>query len=90
MPATVRPATPSQSSETQFSEESVTVRHACDGPSCHFVTKFRESIFSTQFSVFLSVLKRDPATIRRAHDGSSWGPSPKPVFPGKKTAAQND
>ena len=49
----------SQSSEAQyFHQGSVTVCHTCDGLSCHFVTKFRESIFSTQFSVFLSVLKR--------------------------------
>ena len=35
-----------------FSEESVTVCHTCDGPSCHSVTKFRELIFSTQFQIF--------------------------------------
>ena len=90
MPATVHPAAPSLSSEIQFSEESVTVRHACDGPSCHSVTKFRESIFSTHFSEFLSVLKRDPATVRRAHDGPSWVPSSQPVFSEIKSAAQND
>ena len=35
-----------------FSEKSVMVRHTCDGPSFHSITKFRESIFSTQFQIF--------------------------------------
>ena len=28
--------------------------------------------------------------VRRAHDGPSWGPSPQPIFPEIKSAAQND
>ncbi|TMW85307.1 hypothetical protein EJD97_023351, partial [Solanum chilense] len=40
---------PSQSSETQFIKESVKARHVCDGPSCHFVAKFRESISVPKF-----------------------------------------
>ena len=46
--------------------------------------------FQYPISNFLSVLKRDPATVLRAHDGSSWGPSLLPVFPEIKSAAQND
>ena len=90
MPATVRPAALHRVQRLNFSEESVTVRHTCDGPSCHSVTKFRESISVPNFQFFLSVLKRDPATVRRAHDGPSWGLSPQPVFPEIKSAAQND
>ena len=46
--------------------------------------------FQYPISDFLSVLKRDPATVRRALDGSSFGPSPQPVFPELKFVAQND
>ena len=50
-----------------------------------------ESRFSVQISDFLSVLKRDPATVRRAHDGPSLGSSPQPVFFSEiKSAAQNN
>ena len=52
VPTTVRPAGRRKIQTLNFSEESVTVRHTCDGPSCHSVTKFRESIFSTQFQIF--------------------------------------
>ena len=45
--------------------------------------------FQYPISDFLSVLKRDPATVRRALDGPSWGPSLLPVFPEIKSAAQN-
>ena len=41
VPATVRPAARHRVQRLNFSEESVTVRHTCDGPSCHSVTKFR-------------------------------------------------
>ena len=37
--------------DPNFHQGSVTVRHTYDGPSCHSVTKFRESIFSTQFQI---------------------------------------
>ena len=59
VPATVRPATPSQSSETQFPWR------VCDGPSyprrsvLPFRYKVQRVAFSTQISEFLSVLKRD-------------------------------
>ena len=46
--------------------------------------------FQNPISDFLSVLKRDPAIVRRAHDGPSWGPSPQPVFLEIKSAVQND
>ena len=68
----------------------MTVRHTFDGPSCHSVTMFREPIFPYSISDFLSVLKRDPATVRRALDGPSLGPSLLPVFPELKSVAQND
>ena len=84
MPATVRPAGRRKVQRPKFPPR------VCDGPSCHFVTKFKESIFSTQFSVFLSVLERDTATVLRALDGPSWGPSLLPVFPELKSVAQND
>ena len=64
VPVTVRPAGPSQSSESRFSVPNL--------------------------QNFLSVLKRDPATVRRAYDSPSWGPSPPPVFLEIKSAAQND
>ena len=35
-----------------FSEESVTVRHTCEGSSCHSVTKFKESISVPNFQIF--------------------------------------
>ena len=48
------------------------------------VLPFRHEVQRVDFqypnSDFLSVLKRDPATVRRAHDGPSWGPSLLPVF----------
>ena len=46
--------------------------------------------FQYPISDFLSVLKRDPAMVRRAHDVPSWGPSLLPVFPELKSVAQND
>ena len=46
--------------------------------------------FQYLISDFLSVLKRDPATVCRAHDGPSWVPSSQPVFPEIKSVAQND
>ena len=46
--------------------------------------------FQYPISYFLSVLKRDPGTVRRAHDSPSWGPSLLPVFPELKSVAQND
>ena len=58
-PATVRPAVRRIVQKLDFGWR------ACDGPSCHSVTKFRESIFQYPISDFLSVLKRDPATVRR-------------------------
>ena len=39
----------SQSSETQFIKESMTARHVFDGPSYHFVAKFRELISVPKF-----------------------------------------
>ena len=55
-----------------------------------FRYKVQRVDFQYQISDFLSVLKRDPATVRRGHDGPSWGPSPQPVFPEIKSAVQND
>ena len=46
VPATVRPAGRRKIQRLNFHQK------VCDGPSCHFVTKFRESIFSTQFQIF--------------------------------------
>ena len=46
--------------------------------------------FQYPISDFLSVCKRDPATVRRAHDDPSLGSSPQPVFLEVKSAAQND
>ena len=69
---------------------------ACDGPShlWRSVLPLRYEVqrvgFQYPISDILSVLKRDPATVRRAHDGLSWGPLPQPIFPEIKSAAQND
>ena len=60
-------------------ERFVTVRRANDGPSCHSVVKFRESISLPKFQN-LSVLNETPSTNRRAHDGPSWDPSTQTVI----------
>ena len=70
VPTMVRPALPSWRSENRslyqilkswsvLKRWIMTVRRDCDGPLCRSVTEFRESILSTQFSEFLSVLGRD-------------------------------
>ena len=67
-----------------------------DGPSrlWRSFLPFRHEVqrvdFQYPISDFLSVLKRDPVTVRRAHDGPSLGSSPLPNFPEIKSAAQND
>ena len=52
----------------------VTVRRACDGPSCRFVMKFRE-VVQYPNSKSSSVLKRRPSTDRCAYDDPSYLPS---------------
>ena len=76
--------------------QTVTGRRACDGPSCRSsqssetqistkglwrsVLPFRHKVQRVDFQYPISHLKRDPATVRRAHDVPSWGPSLLPVF----------
>ena len=80
VPATVRPAESSQSSETQFhlralwrSVVSTTVRAALPSQSS-------ESRFPVPKFQSLSVLARRHSTVCRDHDGPSYDPSTQSIF----------
>ena len=63
----------------EFIKDSVMVRRAYDGPSCHFVAKFREFFSVSNFSEFYVFWNETLSTVRRAHDGPSWDPSTQTV-----------
>ena len=73
-----------------FTEGSVTVSRAHDGPFCHVVAKFRELFSVPNFSEFYLFWNDTPSTVRCAHDGLSWDPSTLTVTIRINSIAQND
>ena len=83
MTAAVRHSGRREGQDFIFTKDTVTVRPA---------SPLRSSGVDFQYPIldFPSVLKRDPATVRRAHDGPSWDPSIQTVITRNYSAAQND